>query len=204
MEKLKIHVCGTDIHVTQLGKLTTGMVGATASFSFSPEWNGLLKTAVFYGGIEKDVILTGDTVKIPPECIRTPGLTVGVYGHLADGTEVIPTVMSERIEVATGAKPSGDAQSGKLRLQRGAAAADGRHPEQLHIEVPDRLIALVFHNDLQRACSCRQCRKTQQEANRQHKQQPSADFSMFAHGSPSFFLFLSYINHCRLTLCISA
>lgn len=112
MEKLKIHVCGTDIHVTKLGKLTTGMVGATASFSFSPEWNGLLKTAVFYGGIEKDVILTGDTVKIPPECIRTPGLTVGVYGHLADGTEVIPTVMSERIEVATGTKPSGDAQSG--------------------------------------------------------------------------------------------
>lgn len=112
MEKLKIHVCGTDIHVTELGKLTTGMVGATASFSFSPEWNGLLKTAVFCSGIKKDVILTGDTVKIPPECIRTPGLTVGVYGHLADGTVVIPTVMSGNIGVSTGTKPSGDAQSG--------------------------------------------------------------------------------------------
>ena len=112
MEKLRIHVCGTDVHVTQLGKLTTGMVGATASFSFSPEWNGLLKTAVFCSGIKKDVILTGDTVKIPPECIRTPALTVGVYGHLADGTVVIPTVMSERIEVAAGTKPSGDTQSG--------------------------------------------------------------------------------------------
>lgn len=112
MEKLRIHVCGTDIHVTELGKLTTGMVGATASFSFSPEWNGLLKTAVFCSGIKKDVILTGDTAKIPPECIRTPALTVGVYGHLADGTVVIPTVMSGNIGVSIGTKPSGDAQSG--------------------------------------------------------------------------------------------
>jgi hypothetical protein len=112
MEKLRIHVCGTDIHVTELGKLTTGMVGATASFSFSPEWNGLLKTAVFCGGVKKDVILTGDTVKIPPECIRTPALTVGVFGHLADGTEVIPTVMSGNIGVSIGTKPSGDTQSG--------------------------------------------------------------------------------------------
>lgn len=112
MEKLRIHVCGTDIHVTELGKLTTGMVGATASFSFSPEWNGMLKTAVFCGGIKKDVILTGNTVKIPPECIRTPALTVGVFGHLADGTVVIPTVMSGNIGVSIGTKPSGDTQSG--------------------------------------------------------------------------------------------
>lgn len=112
MEKLRIHVCGTDIHVTELGKLTTGMVGATASFSFSPEWNGLLKTAVFCGGIKKDVILTGNTVKIPPECLRSSYMTVGVYGHLPDGTVVIPTVMSENIGVGIGTKPSGDTQSG--------------------------------------------------------------------------------------------
>lgn len=110
MEKLKIHVCGTDVHVTQLGKLTSGMVGATASFSFSPEWNGLLKTAVFVGtGVTKDVILAESVVQIPPECLTVGGsLYVGVYGHLEDGTIVIPTVMSDRIEISTGAKPSGD------------------------------------------------------------------------------------------------
>lgn len=110
MEKLRIHVCGTNVEVVELGKLTTGMVGATASFSFSPEWNGLLKTAVFMvSGVTKDVILTDSTVQIPPECLTKPiSLYVGVYGHLEDGTIVIPTVMSKAIPVSKGAKPSGD------------------------------------------------------------------------------------------------
>lgn len=114
MEKLKIYVSDADIHVTVLGKLTSGMVGAAASFTFSPEWSGLLKTAVFVGSsVIKDVILTGSTVKIPPECLARRGsLQVGVYGHLEDGTVVIPTVTSKGITIEDGTKPSGDTQSG--------------------------------------------------------------------------------------------
>ena len=114
MEKLKIYVSGADIHVTVLGKLTAGMVGAKVLFSFTPEWSGLLKTAVFKGsGVSKDRILTGNTVEIPPECIaKRSTLQVGVYGHLADGTIVIPTVMCNGVEIAAGTKPSGDTQSG--------------------------------------------------------------------------------------------
>ena len=114
MEKLKIYVSGAEIHVTVLDKLTSGTVGATASFGFSPEWGDLLKTAVFEGSsVSKDVILTGSAVEIPPECLTRRGtLRVGVYGHLADGTIVIPTVMGCGVEISAGTKPSGDTQSG--------------------------------------------------------------------------------------------
>ena len=114
MEKLKIQISGVTVHVTAADKLTAGMVGAEAAFSFSGEWAGLLKTAVFVGtGATKDRILTGATVEIPPECLTKRGnLQVGVYGHREDGTVVIPTVMSEPILIEAGTKPSGDTQSG--------------------------------------------------------------------------------------------
>ncbi len=110
MRKLEVTVSGADIKLTELGKLTSGMVGAKVLFSFTPEWDGLLKIAVFKGNdILRGVPLTAEEVKIPPECLAESGtLWVGAYGFLNDGTIAIPTVRSGDIVIWPGAAPSGE------------------------------------------------------------------------------------------------
>lgn len=91
-------------------KLTSGSIGVTINFVFSPEWDGLLKTAVFDAGEAKiDVVLTSESCEIPPEVLACPGkqLSVGVFGELADKTLVIPTIYAEAGRIRPGASPSG-------------------------------------------------------------------------------------------------
>ena len=91
-------------------KLTSGSIGVTINFVFSPEWDGLLKTAVFDAGETKiDVVLTSESCEIPPEVLACPGkqLSVGVFGELADKTLVIPTIYAEAGIIRPGASPSG-------------------------------------------------------------------------------------------------
>lgn len=111
MKKLKITVSGADIHAVQLGAVTTGMVGAVAVFAFDQAWTGLTKTAVFRAGnVTRDVVLLEEpAVTIPSEvlALRTT-LWVGVYGCDADGTVVIPTVMTAACRIEAGTDPSGD------------------------------------------------------------------------------------------------
>ena len=97
--------------ISMTGTLTSGMVGATTEFHYGPEWDGLLKTAVFTAGsITRDVVDAGDVVEVPPEVLVKPGefLRVGVYGYRADGSIVIPTVMVYVGKIMPGADPSGD------------------------------------------------------------------------------------------------
>ena len=91
-------------------KLTSGSVGVTINFVFSPEWDGLLKTAVFDAGEAKiDVVLTSESCEVPPEVLACPGkqLSVGVFGELPDKTLVIPTIYAEAGIIRPGASPSG-------------------------------------------------------------------------------------------------
>lgn len=112
MTEVKIQVDGAHARMAEkVGRLTTGMVGAVARFSFDGVWDGLTKVAVFKGsGVTRDVLRwDGDAVKIPAEVLREEGdLFVGVEGHNADGSLVIPTVWTDRINVLCGANASGD------------------------------------------------------------------------------------------------
>ncbi|MDY4488784.1 MAG: hypothetical protein SPE18_12155, partial [Candidatus Limivicinus sp.] len=91
-------------------KLTSGSIGVTINFVFSPEWDGLLKTAVFEAGdVKNDVVLTADSCEIPPDVLACTDkrLFVGVFGELADKTLVIPTIYAEAGTIKPGASPSG-------------------------------------------------------------------------------------------------
>lgn len=97
--------------------LTAGMSKAvTVQFVFSPEWDGLTKTAVFSNGkTTVDVLAAnwdGDTVPIPHEVLAVPGrhARVGVYGEDKSGV-VLPTVWVSLGKVQPGADPSGDASA---------------------------------------------------------------------------------------------
>lgn len=94
--------------------LTAGMAKAvTVEFVFSPEWDGLTKTAVFSNGkTTVDVLAAnwdGDTVPVPHEVLAVPGrhARVGVYGANESGV-VLPTVWVSLGKVQPGADPSGD------------------------------------------------------------------------------------------------
>lgn len=97
--------------------LTAGMSKAvTVQFVFSPEWDGLTKTAVFSNGkTTVDVLAAnwdGDTVLVPHEVLAVPGrhARVGVYGADKSGV-VLPTVWVSLGKVQPGADPSGDASA---------------------------------------------------------------------------------------------
>lgn len=97
--------------------LTAGMSKAvTVQFAFSPDWDGLTKTAVFSNGkTTVDVLAAnwdGDTVPVPHEVLAVPGrhARVGVYGADESGV-VLPTVWVSLGKVQPGADPSGDASA---------------------------------------------------------------------------------------------
>lgn len=112
MTDIMIKVAGASAtRVSQTGILTTGMVGATVTFSFDGLWDELSKTAVFRcHGVTRDQLQwDGLTVQIPPEVLVAAGeLYVGVEGRNGDGSLVIPTVWARAGNVHDGANASGD------------------------------------------------------------------------------------------------
>ena len=65
---------GTDVEVTEKKPVTAGMVGAVVRIEFDATWAGLSKTAVFEAGSEtRDVLIKGETVTIPHECLVKAG-----------------------------------------------------------------------------------------------------------------------------------
>jgi hypothetical protein len=92
--------------------LTTGRVGLGVKLVFSPDWTGLIQTAVCYGsGRTIEVAVGADgTFSVPHECMQVVGsaLKIGVCGMNADGTVVIPTVYCALGVIQKGALPSGE------------------------------------------------------------------------------------------------
>ena len=115
---IQIHVNKAYAHLCSPPELlTAGMSKAvTVQFVFSPEWDGLTKTAVFSNGkTTVDVLAAnweGDTVPVPHEVLAVPGrhARVGVYGADESGV-VLPTVWVSLSKVQPGADPSGDASA---------------------------------------------------------------------------------------------
>ena len=106
---IKLKVSAANIAVEEKETLTEGRVGLLCRFSFTGEWDGLAKTAVFDGADSRDVILTEDTVAVPAECLAAEGysLSVGVYGKNAAGDIVIPTVYATVGKIQRSAYPAG-------------------------------------------------------------------------------------------------
>jgi len=88
--------------------LTSGSIGIEIGFSFSADWDGLAKIAVFRAGsVQVDMALTETATAVPWEVLEQPGvdLFVGVYG--TDGeTIAIPTVWCRVGRILPGAMPS--------------------------------------------------------------------------------------------------
>ena len=98
------------ITVAQSVLLTSGMVQAVqVRFCFSPEWEGLTRTAVFRAGqVSVSCLLDEENCCIVPwECLQTAGthLMVGVYGTRAQEV-VLPTVECSLGLICTGAQPA--------------------------------------------------------------------------------------------------
>lgn len=91
--------------------LTSGSVNVnTVKFEFSPDWDGLTRTAVFKAGTEERSVLldgTGECV-IPWEALARPDVRIlaGVYGTKG-GEIVLPTVWASLGTVLEGAAPDG-------------------------------------------------------------------------------------------------
>lgn len=102
----------TRLAVREREPLTSGSVNAyQARFTFSEEWAGLEKTAVFRAGRETVSMLLDETgtCAIPREVLQKPGvrLEAGVYG--TQGLKmVLPTVWADLGYICTGAAPAGE------------------------------------------------------------------------------------------------
>ena len=98
------------ITVAQSVLLTSGMVQAVqVRFCFSPEWEGLTRTAVFRAGqVSVSCLLDEENCcTVPWECLQTAGthLMAGVYGTRAQEM-VLPTVECSLGLICTGAQPA--------------------------------------------------------------------------------------------------
>ena len=108
---VKITLTKADAKVTERETLTVGMLNAVKiKFSFSSEWDGLSRIAVFTAGnITKDVLLDdSNECFVPAEVCPYKGVAVycGVYG-LRDGVKVIPSVNTWLGVVKDAADPEG-------------------------------------------------------------------------------------------------
>lgn len=111
--------------------VTSGSVNVyTAAFSFSEDWEGLTKTAVFRAGERTVSVLLDDTAEasVPWEVLAVPGLRLfaGVYGARGEET-ALPTVWADLGYIQTGAAPGEGAQppTPDLWQQELAKKADG-------------------------------------------------------------------------------
>ena len=104
-----LFVSSASVAVEEKEIITAGRVGLQCSIRFSPDWDGLVKTAVFDGTESRDVIVTGERVTIPAECLAAAGdcLKAGFYGKSTDGAVVIPTVWASLGMIEHSVYPSG-------------------------------------------------------------------------------------------------
>lgn len=112
MNVATIEIEGTSARIIdRLASITAGMVGATVTFVFTPEWDAYTKTAVFqYQPLERSVPGIDDVVTIPPEMLTESGekLLVGVYGVRSDGQAATPTIWVTLGRVQPGAHAAND------------------------------------------------------------------------------------------------
>lgn len=94
--------------------VTSGSVNVyEAKFTFSEDWEGLEKTAVFQAGQESASVLLDETGEcaVPWEALTTPGvrLKAGIYGTRG-GEVVLPTIWADLGYIEPGAAPGENAR----------------------------------------------------------------------------------------------
>lgn len=106
---IRVNVDGVTATVTEKEILTAGRVGLECAFTFTGEWDGLFKTAVFQGVESVDVALPDNTCVVPWEAMQVEGvqLKVGVFGANGEGTIVIPTIWANAGKIQPSAVGSG-------------------------------------------------------------------------------------------------
>lgn len=113
-----VKVRDREIRIAPTAPVTSGSVGLPVAWTFSEEWEGLAKTAVFRGSdTARDVVLTDDSCVVPADVLtRSDGpLEIGVRGvrveHDEDTDEdvvtvVIPTIWGRIDRIYDGTIPS--------------------------------------------------------------------------------------------------
>lgn len=102
----------TKLTLRQREPVTSGSVNVyQARFTFSPDWDGLTKTAVFRASEESRSILLDETgtCEIPWEVLKKFGVSLyaGVYGTKGEDV-VLPTVWTKLAVILAGASPQDD------------------------------------------------------------------------------------------------
>ena len=140
-----LFVSSASVAVEEKEIITAGRVGLQCSIRFSPDWGGLVKTAVFDGAESRDVIVTGERVTIPAECLAAEGdcLKAGFYGKSTDGAVVIPTVWASLGMIEHSVYPSGREGAAPTpdvvaQIQQAAANA-----EKLALKAADRAMGRI-------------------------------------------------------------
>lgn len=99
-----------NLRITEQETLTSGASGIyEALFTFSPEWDGLIKTAVFKAGAKiVSVQLNENLCTVPRDVLEQAEqrLYIGVFGTDGD-TVVIPTVYADSGRIQRGADTTG-------------------------------------------------------------------------------------------------
>lgn len=90
---MEISVEGKNATITKRDKITAGQRGLAIKFTFSPEWEGLSKTAQFYNELSTvNVIITNNIAVIPAEiAVANEEVFLTVIGKDSDGIK-IPTI----------------------------------------------------------------------------------------------------------------
>lgn len=147
-----LHAHKTKLTLRQREPVTSGSVNVyPVRFEFSPDWDGLQKTAVFRAGNGSVSLLLNDSnevVNIPWEVLRKPGiaLQVGIYGTRGED-EVLPTVWANMGVILEGAEPGEIARppTPDLWQQELAGKADGMKYDglNLHLKSGEKTLSTV-------------------------------------------------------------
>ncbi len=118
---IRLELKNNIIKVLEREALTEGQVNSVpVSFTFSSEWEGLLRIAVFTTGNITRCVILDDTNKcfVPPEVTSHAGdaVFVGVHGTQSDGTVVLPSTNARLEYVRESANPEKDTGSKSLSL----------------------------------------------------------------------------------------
>ena len=127
---IKVKVAGREATVTNCDPLTTGSIGIDVSFSFSEDWDGLARTAVFQAGDRQvDVFLTASSCAVPAQLLTEAGhqLLIGVYGTDGIGELILASTYANAGRISIGAELSGNppAESEPALIDQVLRAANG-------------------------------------------------------------------------------
>ena len=115
LTSITLRVTGANAQASVAGPLTSGMVGIPVTIQYDDSWEGLTKNLVCRcsrgadSAEHRTILNVGSTAVVAHEVMKAGMLLyLGVEGHNADGTLVIPTIWAMCGVIQTGANTSED------------------------------------------------------------------------------------------------